>query len=35
MRDPEGHPEGDARWRERGASGESSKRDTRFISMFG
>ena len=34
MRNPEGHPEGDARWGERGASGESSKGVTRFISSL-
>jgi len=34
MRNPEGYPEVDARWRERGAGGESSERVTRFISSL-
>jgi len=31
-RNPEGYPEGDVRWRKRGASAKSSERVTRFIS---
>jgi len=34
MRNPEGYLKGDARWRQRGANGESSERVTRFFSSL-
>jgi len=34
MRNPEGYPEGDMRWRERGTNGEGCKGITRFVVLL-